>query len=353
MESADDLTTSAIPVLAVDDYPINLSALSVILEPLGVTMETAASGPEALEKAGRREFAAILLDVRMPGMDGLETLRRLRALPSSRQTPVTLLTAHELEADALAQLQGMGMVDYILKPIAPVILRSKIAALVELHRHRAALATKDRHIAMLAHDLQSPLAAISLAGTILSGVPLEARPRAAVDRIAKSARRMSEMVRNLTDFARAGQGGISITRRPVDLRALCEEAADELQGVDTGRVELRFEGEVAGEWDRNRLQQAIGNLLGNAIRYGEGVVTVAGRVEGGAVELRVHNRGAPIPPDFLPIMFHPFQRGANDRGGLGLGLFIVREIVRAHGGDISVASTAEAGTTFTLQLPVR
>ncbi len=353
MESTDDLATSAVSVLAVDDYPINLSALSVILEPLGVTMESAASGPEALEKAGGREFAAILLDVRMPGMDGLETLRRLRALPSSRQTPVTLVTAHELEPEALAQLQGMGMVDYILKPIAPVILRSKVAALIELHRYRAALAAKDRHIAMLAHDLQSPLSAISLAGTFLGGLALDGRPRAAVDRIAKSARRMSEMVRNLTDFARAGQGGISITRQSVDLRELCAEAADELQGLDAGRIELRFDGAVVGEWDRNRLQQAIGNLLGNAMRYGEGAVTVAGRVQGDAVELRVHNRGAPIAPDFLPIIFHPFQRGAKDRAGLGLGLFIVREIVRAHSGEISVASTRETGTTFTIRLPAR
>jgi len=344
---------SAVPVLAVDDYPINLSALSVILEPLGVTMETASSGAEAVEKASRREFAAILLDVRMPGMDGLEALRRLRQLPTSRHTPVTLLTAHELESDALAQLHGMGMVDYLLKPIAPVILRSKVAALIELYQYRATLAAKDRHIAMLAHDLQSPLSAISLAATFLSGLALEARPRTAVDRVMKSARRMSEMVRNLTDFARAGQGGISVTRQRVELRALCEEAADELQGLDAGRVELRFEGELSGEWDRARLTQAVGNLLGNAMRYGAGVVTVSGRAAGTSVELTVHNHGTPIPSSFVPVMFHPFQRGANDRAGLGLGLYIVREIVRAHGGDISVASTAEAGTTFTIRLPVR
>ncbi|HXU61503.1 MAG TPA: hybrid sensor histidine kinase/response regulator [Polyangia bacterium] len=352
MESTND-PASAVPVLAVDDYPINLSALSVILEPLGVTMETASSGAEALQKAGQREFAAILLDVRMPGMDGFETLRRLRELPTSRHTPVTLLTAHELEADALAQLQGMGMVDYLLKPIAPVILRSKIAALIELYQYRATLAAKDRHIAMLAHDLQSPLSSIALAATFLNGVPLEARPRTAVERVMKSARRMSEMVRNLTDFARAGQGGISVTRQRVELRALCEEAADELQGLDAGRVELQFEGELAGEWDRNRLLQAVANLLGNALRYGAGVVTVSGRAAGQSVELMVHNNGTPIPSNFLPMMFRPFQRGAKDRLGLGLGLFIVREIVRAHGGEIAVASTAEAGTTFTIRLPTR
>jgi signal transduction histidine kinase len=353
MESANDPVGSAAPVLAVDDYPINLSALSVILEPLGVTIETAGSGVDALEKASQREFAAILLDVRMPGMDGLETLRRLRQLPTAHLTPVTLLTAHELEPEALAQLQGMGMVDYILKPIAPVILRSKVAALIELYQFRATLAAKDRHIAMLAHDLQSPLSAIALAATFLNGVELAARPRTAVDRVTKSVRRMSEMVRNLTDFARAGQGSISVTRQRVELRALCQEAADELQGLDTGRVELRFEDELSGEWDRARLMQAVGNLLGNAMRYGAGVVTVSGRAAGASVELTVHNHGTPIPADFLPVMFEPFQRGAKDRAGLGLGLYIVREIVRAHGGDISVASTAESGTTFTIRLPVQ
>lgn len=351
MTAAQEDPTPPVPVLAVDDYPINLTALSVILDPLNVTMETASSGEEALEKAAGREFGAILLDVRMPGMDGFETLRRLRELPSSRLTPVTLLTAHELEPDALAQLQGMGMVDYILKPIAAVILRSKITALIELHRHRAALAAKDRHIAMLAHDLQSPLSAISLAATFLGGVPLEARPRTAVDRITKSVRRMSEMVRTLTDFARAGQGGISITRQRFELRAICQEAADELQGLDAGRIELRFEGELAGEWDRSRLLQAVGNLLTNAIRYGEGVVTLQGRQADGQVELTVHNRGTAIAPDLLPVLFRPFQRGSRDRAGLGLGLYIVREIARAHGGDVSVSSTDEAGTTFTVRLP--
>lgn len=351
MPGVQEERRAAVPVLAVDDYPVNLSALSVILEPLNVTMETATSGAEALDKAAHGEFAAILLDVRMPEMDGFETLRRLRQVPSARLTPVTLLTAHELEPDGLAQLQGMGMVDYILKPIAPVILRSKISALVDLHRHRVALAAKDRHIAMLAHDLQSPLSAISLAATFLAGVALEPRPRTAVERITNSARRMSEMVRTLTDFARAGQGGISITRQRFALRAMCQEAADELQGLDTGRIELRFEGDPAGDWDRSRLLQAVGNLLTNALRYGEGVVTLRGREVDGHVELAVHNRGTPIPTDLLPVLFQPFQRGVRDRAGLGLGLYIVREIARAHGGDISVASTAEAGTTFTMRLP--
>ena len=342
----------ATAVLAVDDYPLNLLALAAVLEPLGVTVETAADGREALQKAEERTFAAILLDVMMPEMDGFETLHRLRKLEIAKATPVTLLTAHELGPDGLAQLDGMGTVDYILKPIAPVILRSKVAALVELYEQRAALAAKDRHIAMLAHDLQTPLSAIQLAASYLIDAGAEDRSRTFAERIVRSAQRLSGMVRNLTDFARAGTGSIAVVRQPMDLRGLCRDAADELGPGSAGQVQFHFEGDLSGHWDRDRLFQVLSNLLTNALRYGEGVVRIEGRRVGHAIELSIHNGGAPITPDLLPIVFQAFERGAQDRVGLGLGLFIVREIVKSHGGDVSVASSAEVGTTFTIRLPV-
>ena len=127
-----------------------------------------AFGAEALELAATSEFAVILLDVMMPGMDGFETLARLRATPKAEHVPVILVTAYELDARAMGRVQGMGTVDYILKPIASELLRSKVAAFVSLHRRGEelrrrgeALAAKDRNIAMLAHDLQSPLAAVA------------------------------------------------------------------------------------------------------------------------------------------------------------------------------------------------
>jgi CheY-like chemotaxis protein len=117
-------------VLAVDDTPANLMALAAILEPLEVEVVTATGGAQALEPGSRDEFAAILLDVMMPGMDGFETLAKLRTIPSTEATPVVLVTAHEFDADAVERVQGLGIVDYILKPIQAVLLRSKVAALV-------------------------------------------------------------------------------------------------------------------------------------------------------------------------------------------------------------------------------
>ena len=134
--------------------------------------------------------------------------------------------------------------------------------------------------------------------------------------------------------------------------ALCRDAADELGPALAGQVQFHFEGDLSGHWDRDRLFQVLSNLLTNALRYGEGVVGIEGHRVGHAIELSIHNGGAPISPELLPIVFHAFERGAQDRVGLGLGLFIVREIVKSHGGDVSVASSAEAGTTFTIRLPV-
>jgi phosphoserine phosphatase RsbU/P len=106
-----------------------------------------------------------------------------------------------------------------------------------------------------------------------------------------------------------------------------------------------------GEWDRTRLYQALSNLLRNALRYGSGDVLFRANGTGGHVEVAVHNAGVPIPAERLSVIFEPFERGPQDRAGLGLGLYIVREILKAHRGEISVASSAAEGTTFAVRLP--
>jgi len=352
---------SAAAILAVDDVPANLLALSGIIEPLGERFATAKSGREALALAARDAFALILLDVRLPDMDGFETLSQLRAIPHAQHTPVILLTAYELSTQALDHAQGLGLVDYILKPIPPALLRSKVTALLSLHRrdeeirHRdEVLAAKDRHIAMLAHDLQNPLAAIVMAANRLERAPLDPPSRATAERIGRAAMRMSDMVRNLTDYAHVGRGPIPISPAAMDLGDLCRDVMAEFLEADPARqIELGCEGRLDGEWDKNRLHQAVSNLIGNALRYGEGKIEVRARDAGAHVEIAIHNAGPPIPPERLPVIFHPFERGAQAGAGLGLGLFIVREIAKAHAGDVSVTSTAEAGTTFVLRLPRR
>jgi two-component system, sensor histidine kinase and response regulator len=349
----------AAPILMVDDRPANLLALTALLEPLASPLLSARSGREALELAAGSDLALVLLDVMMPEMDGFETLARLRAIPATKTVPVILVTAYELDARAMEKVQGMGTVDYILKPIAAELLRSKVAAFVSLHRRGEelrrrgeALAAKDRHIAMLAHDLQTPLAAAGVSASQLLRAQLEPRLHRNAERISRGVLRMSEMIRNLTDYARAGRGAIPITPTEMDVGELCREVADDLQAVDAERrIDLGFSGALGGSWDRNRLYQAIANLLGNALRYGAGDVVISARGDETDVEVTVHNAGPPIAAELMPVIFQPFERGQLDRAGLGLGLYVVREVARAHGGDISVTSSLTDGTTFALRLP--
>jgi two-component system sensor histidine kinase/response regulator len=291
-------------------------------------------------------------------MEGIETLERLRNLPLARHVPVILLTAYELDPQTIGRAYRLGAVDYLLKPISTELLRGKVAALVSLYRataevqrRGAALVEKDRHIAMLAHDLQNPLSTILLALHRVGHAELDPRTRSSADRIGRAVDRMSEMIRTLTDYARVGQGSIPIEPAHTDLAELCREVVEDLACEQVERrIEVSCSGDLTGNWDRNRLHQALGNLLGNAVRYGVGDVAL--RATGAdLVEIAVHNDGPPIPPELLPKVFQPFQRGNQATDGLGLGLFIVSEIVTAHAGSAAVDSSPEAGTTFTLRLP--
>lgn len=215
---------------------------------------------------------------------------------------------------------------------------------------------REQFIAMLGHDLRNPVASILLAADQLGRDTLPPRIRDAAERIARSARRMEAMIANLLDFARGRLGrGIPVTPSRCDLgRISAESVAGMAQAYPERRVSCEIAGDVAGEWDADRLEQVLSNLIGNAIQHGRDPIAVAVRDAGGEVILSVHNAGDPIPPETIPRLFEPFRATSRERGeGLGLGLFIVSEIVRAHGGEISVSSSADEGTTFTIRLPRR
>jgi signal transduction histidine kinase len=216
---------------------------------------------------------------------------------------------------------------------------------------------RDQFIGVLSHDLRTPLGAITT-GTTLLAVPEDNPPRRSrvVALINNSARRMERMIADLLDLTRARLGGsIPLHRHRADLEQICAEALTEIRAGHPDAV-LRFEttGDLVGEWDADRLAQVIWNLVGNAIQHGGGTpVTVIGHEEQDSVILAVHNDGAPIPRELLPLVFEPLARGNNDRtrGSIGLGLFIARAVVSAHGGQITVSSSTAAGTTFTVRLP--
>jgi signal transduction histidine kinase len=216
--------------------------------------------------------------------------------------------------------------------------------------------------AFCAHDLRSPLSAIKLSSEmLLRGEGLPARTTRPVELIARCAAHMGRMVDRLLDVSRVRLGGgIPLDRVETDLADVCRALALDAQTSHTDRV-LRFnvQGNTVGWWDPTRLTEVASNLIDNALKHGapEEPIDVTLRDEGSAVVLEVHNGGAAIPEELLPFVFDIFRRGAALQGkagpgaGLGLGLYIAREIVVAHGGGITVRSSAQEGTTFTARLP--
>jgi signal transduction histidine kinase len=216
---------------------------------------------------------------------------------------------------------------------------------------------RDQFIGVLSHDLRTPLGAIT-AGAALLAIPEdhpERRGRVAM-RMLNSAQRMERMIADLLDLTRVRLGGtLPITRRPADLRKLCEDVLLESRAARPDAV-LRLEtrGDLVGNWDPDRLAQVVSNLVGNALQHGEGTpVTLTAEEEGDGVTLAVHNGGAAIPASLMPSIFEPLTRGDCGTGthNLGLGLFIARTIVSAHGGKLAVRSSSEHGTTFTARFP--
>jgi signal transduction histidine kinase len=223
--------------------------------------------------------------------------------------------------------------------------------------------TREQFLAILGHDLRNPLAAI------VTGAQLLTRSESSIDdkqlrvatRILNSARRMDRMVNDLLDLTRTRLGGsIPVTPQRMNLTPVCQQVISELEAIYPDH-RLRFdpEGDLDGEWDSDRLHQLVSNLVANALQYGRdhGPVNVVAREHGEEVVLRVHNEGEHIPENALKRIFEPMVRQSTQDGstrnstGMGLGLYIVREIVTAHGGTIGVTSSEQEGTAFTVNLP--
>jgi PAS domain S-box-containing protein len=222
---------------------------------------------------------------------------------------------------------------------------------------------REQFVGIVGHDLRNPLSAIVTAAQLLiRHGSLPERHSRAVSRILSSGDRMARMIDDLLDFTRSRLGGgFPIARRRVDLAELCAQVIEELELAYPERsVELHRDGDAWGSWDPDRLAQVVSNLIGNALQHSpeNAIVRVDLRDRGDRVELETCNEGPPIPPEVLPHIFEPGRRGPSGRGraasnGLGLGLYIVQQIVLAHDGSISVRSSHEEGTRFCVVLPRR
>jgi signal transduction histidine kinase len=362
------MASSPFHILIVDDVVHNITALEALLAGPDVKLLTAHSGTAALDLLLKNEVALAILDVNMPGMNGLELAALMRGSSRTAHVPIIFLTAAIQDTARTMRAYEVGAVDIMHKPFDPQILRSKIAIFMHLERQKRQLAEQllatrqmldanEMLMAVLSHDLRSPLGAVLASAEFLVRTAAEQQTSEVASRIRSSAMRMTRMVDQLLNLARL-QGGRPILQPcPTELASLCKAVVEECaarEGID--RVTLSTRGDSLGNWDPDLLWQAIANLVNNALHHGAPDSEVKVEVDGEMVDcvrVKVTNRGA-ISPEVVPHLFKPFGSNsgrARSREGLGLGLHIVQSIARMHGGCVGVTPNTTASTIFTLVLP--
>ena len=364
-------TPGRVKILLVDDLPENLLALGALLRSDDVELLEARSGAAALELLLVHSVALALVDVQMPEMDGFELAELMRGSERTRAVPIIFVTAGARDERRVFEGYDTGAVDFLFKPIDPHILRSKVDVFVELAQQRQQLAVQlqektetlrlqEMFTAMLGHDLRGPLSAIVMGSILLEKKAPDEITRRSAARTLASAKLMSHMIADMLDLARVRlAGGIPIRHQPVDLLALMQQVVDDQRAASPERrIEIATQGAPDGEWDSARLTQVLSNLLGNALQHGEPDCVIHCAVDGlqpNRVVLSVTNGGT-IPAEVLPHVFDPFRSRELHRtrgDGLGLGLYIVDQIAKAHGGHAEVRSDDGATTTFRIVLPRR
>ncbi|RKH17631.1 response regulator [Corallococcus sp. CA047B] len=261
----------------------------------------------------------------------------------------------DVEERAIIVRDERGRAVQVVGALQDVTARKRLE---QEHRQRSDF--ERQLIGIVSHDLRNPLAAVLLsANLLLRRKGLNPDQEKLARRIVTSTERAVRLIRDLLDFTQVRHGSLKLHFRDMDLHAMVETAIEEAQVASPTRtITLTRSGDGAGRWDADRLAQVVGNLLGNALAYGdpETPILVRSHVQESEAVLEVHNAGLPIPANVLPRLFEPLERGAAQQEirvdrSIGLGLFIVRQMVRAHGGTVTARSSPEAGTTFTVRLP--
>jgi two-component system sensor histidine kinase/response regulator len=371
--SPNAATTANVPTvkcLLVDDREENLLALGAVLREEGVELLKARSAAEALELLLVHEVALALLDVQMPETDGFELAELMRGMSRTQHIPIVFITAGAREPHRQFRGYDAGAVDFLYKPIEPQIIKSKARVFFDLHRQKLllrqnvkelseALSLNEMFTAVMGHDLRNPLNAIVLSAKMLQLAPTDPAAVAKTGhRLEAVAKRMSTLIEDVLDFSRVRVGGtFPVQRAAADLEEIVRRVVTEHEAASPGaKLSMHVVGNLRGEWDGGRLAQVASNLIGNAIRHGQAgqiIIRLQGRPE--TVSLSVRNPGC-IPEEALDSLFDPFRRARSTtrRGeGLGLGLFIVQQIVHAHQGRVEVRSSATDGTEFVVEIPRR
>jgi signal transduction histidine kinase len=370
----------AINILIVDDLPEKLLVYRTILEDLNQNLITASSGEEALKLVLKHEFAVILLDVNMPGMDGFETATLIRGRKKSSKTPIIFLTAFTDELNT-AQGYASGAVDYLPTPVVPAVLRAKVRVFIELFqmRQQAAIQAeerakreaaeeadrrKDEFLATLAHELRNPLAPLrnSLQLLQLPNIKPEMITKA-YEMMDRQLQHMVRLVDDLMDVSRITRGKIDLRMDQIYLTEAIETALETVRPLieerkHTLKVEIP-DRSIQIEADLVRLSQVFANLLNNAAKYTDpgGRITLIVEQSGDLVLIKIKDTGIGISSERLPEVFEPFMQVdsslTRSQGGLGIGLTLVKKLIEMQNGFVEAYSQGpNTGSTFIISLPV-
>jgi len=364
-------------ILVVDDNEANLELARNTLEDEGYRVVLARGGAEGVAAFERERPDCILLDVRMPEVDGFTACERIRSLPGGAETPVLFLTALR-DVDTFDRALRAGGDDFLTKPVRPTELVVRVQSALKLRRmsqelreHYELLKSqrddllrlqlqKERLTAFVVHDLKNPVNSMDLHAQVLlreKGLPASARDSAT--QIRTEARQLTRMILNLLDISKADEGKLVPKRSDVDLRRLVDEVIAELRvSADSRDVSFRISVETDRiHADDDLFRRLLTNLVENAIRYAprETSITVTATRGPTGTELRVADAGRGVPEDMREKVFNPFvQVEQGERivahGSRGLGLTFCKLVVEAHGGHIWIED-ASPGAIFCVRFP--
>ena len=354
--------------LIVDPLEANLVALESKLQAPDREIFRATSAEQAMHLSHENDFAFVLLDVQMPTLDGHALAELMRGAERTSATPIIFMTSAGPN-DPMPVFRGFesAAVDVLFKPVNPEFLKQKAKLFFDMYRQKQELARAARAredvLAIVSHDLRTPLAVVHTTASMLLNPKYQLTPqqvREQHERIRRNVELMNRMIGDLMDMASLRAGTLSVDVKPIVINDVLREAvtAHETPAREKG-VTLSYEDSpdaLYTEADRARLIQLFQNLIGNAVKFCKAGdrITVSSRTRGGSAFIEVADTGPGISAEDLPHIFDPYYSASkkHQKTGTGLGLYISKGIVDAHGGQVRCASEPGVGTTFTVSLPL-